>query len=390
VVDRSFGYDHPVMRPYFGILILLFGFTALPLNCQATPKIVGDVVPGAEWQSTSPESVGYSSAMLEALRGWVKTQDTGSMVVIVQGRVIFSYGDLSHTSKIASVRKSVLGMLYGKYVFNNVIDIDKTVKQLGLDDKEPFLPGEEKATLLQLLASRSGIYLPGGNPHPETLPPWDQGRYMPPRGSEYPGAYYVYNNWDFNAAGVAFEKQTGKDIYQAVQTDLAVPLGLQDYLASKQKKNYSPESLHPEYAMYLSTRDMARLGLLMLDYGVWNGKQIIPGDWVRYMTSVITPFRDINPAGMRNYGEPERWGYGLLWWVWDQPTFPGYAYTGFLQGAYTAAGSGGTFITVLPSRDMVVVHQVDIDKNTHASVSPSSYIAILSMIANAYCDTKCK
>ncbi len=37
--------------------------------------------------------------------------------------------------------------------------------------------------------------------------------------------------------------------------------------------------------MNLSTRDMARLGLLMLDKGTWNGKQIIPADWVRYMTS---------------------------------------------------------------------------------------------------------
>ena len=35
-----------------------------------------------------------------------------------------------------------------------------------------------------------------------------------------------------------------------------------------------------------------------------------------------------------------------------------------MQGAYTAMGTGGTFITVLPNRDMVVVHQVDIDKNT--------------------------
>jgi hypothetical protein len=53
-------------------------------------------------------------------------------------------------------------------------------------------------------------------------------------------------------------------------------------------------------------------------------------------------------------------------------------------------GTGGQYITVLPSKDMVVVHQVDIDKNSGAGVSPSSYIAMLSMIANAYCDQKCK
>jgi hypothetical protein len=38
----------------------------------------------------------------------------------------------------------------------------------------------------------------------------------------------------------------------------------------------------------------------------------------------------------------------------------------------------------------VVVHQVDIDKNSRAAVSPSSYMAMLSMIANAYCDKDCK
>lgn len=357
---------------------------------QPATRIVGDVVPGAEWAQTSPESVGYSSAKLEALRAWVKTQDTTSMTVIVQGRVIFSYGDVSRTSKVASVRKSILAMLYGKYIFDNTIDIDKNVKQLGLDDNDPFLPIEEKATLVQLLTSRSGIYLPAHKVPPETLPDWDQGRYMPPRGSEYPGTHFVYNNWDFNAAGTAFEKLTHKDIYQALQADLAAPIGMQDYDISKQKKIPTPGSVHPEYAMYLSTRDMARLGLLMLDWGVWNGKTLVPGDWVRYTTSLITPFKDINPTGFRNGGEPERWGYGLLWWVWDEPSFPGNTYAGFLQGAYSAMGTGGQYITVLPAKDMVVVHQVDIDKNPRASVSPSSYIAMLSMIANAYCDAACK
>lgn len=303
------------------------------------------------------------------------------MMVVVQGRVIFSYGDTSHTSKIASVRKSVLSMLYGKYVFSGKIDLNKNVKELGLDDKQPFLPIEEHATLEQLLAARSGIYLPTGS--------WGQKDYMPPRGSAYPGTQFVYNNWDFDAAGFAFEKLTGQDIYQALQNDLAVPLGMQDYVIAKQKK-IPTESLHPEFAMFLSTRDMARLGLLMLDKGIWNGKTLVPSDWVGYTTTLITPFRDIYPLMFRNYGEPERWGYGLLWWVWDQPAFTGGVMSGFMQGAYTAAGSGGTVITVLPAKDMVVVHQVDIDKDPRASVSASSYMAMLSMIANAYCDMQCK
>ena len=223
---------------------LLSALSSLPLTAQASApsvkRITGEVVPGAVWQETSPESVGFSSAKLEAIRAWVKTQETGSMMVIVQGRVIFSYGDVAHTSKIASVRKSVLDMLYGADAFKdkiNDIDLNKTVKQLGLDDKVPFLPIEEKATLLQLMAARSGIYIPSGDE--------DQAKTLPPRGSEYPGSHYLYNNWDFNAAGTAFEKLTGKDIFQALQDDLAKPIGMQDFVLSKQKKELSPRKCAP-------------------------------------------------------------------------------------------------------------------------------------------------
>jgi CubicO group peptidase (beta-lactamase class C family) len=364
-------------------LVVILSFTCR-LFGQTTPlRITGDVVPGVNWVQVSPESVGYSHERLEALRAWVKTQDTSSMLVVVQGRVVFSYGDVAHPSKIASARKSVLGMLYGNYVKNGQIDLDKTVKQLDLHDKQPFLPTEETATLRQLLASRSGIYLPTGS--------FGQKDYMPPRGSEVPGGHFVYNNWDFNAAGIAFEKLTGKNIYDAVQTDLAVPLGMQDYRRSEQVKDVRPETSFDEYVMRLSTRDMARLGLLMLNQGKWSNNQVIPSDWVRYTTTLVTPFRDINPSGLRRYGFPERWGYGAaLWWVWDEPAYPGNVYTGPFQGAYTAMGAGGTFITVIPGGDMLIVHQVDIDKNPKASVDLSSYTAMLSMIFNSFCGDSCK
>src|SRR6267378_7776220 len=218
-------------RSFLLNLTFLIVIAALGAHGQTKPqkpqRITGDVVPETMWQSASPESVGYSTARLEALRAWVKTDDTTSMLVVVQGRVIFSYGDITHNSKVASVRKSVLAMLYGNYVASGKIDLTKTVKQLRLDDKQPFLPSEQQVTLEQLLAARSGIYLPTGS--------FGQKDYMPPRGSEQPGAHYVYNNWDFDAAGVAFEKQTGRDIYDALQTDLAVPLGMQDYAAGRQK-----------------------------------------------------------------------------------------------------------------------------------------------------------
>lgn len=256
----------------------------------------------------------------------------------------------------------------------------QTVKELGLDDKEPFLSIEERATLEQLLTSRSGIYLPSGNK--------DLDLDMPKRGSEYPGTHFVYNNWDFNAAGTAFEKLTGKNIYDAVESDIARPIAMQDYDRSRQKK-IPTISVHSEYHFDLSTRDMARLGLLMQRGGNWNGKQIIPGDWVRYTTTLVTPFNDINPTSLHIAGRPERWGYGAMWWVWDAPVFPGRIYDGPLQGAYTAMGTGGQYITVLPKEDIVIAHKVNIDKDARANISPEGYDAILAMVIDSKCAGSC-
>ena len=160
----------------------------------------------------------------------------------------FEYGDLKRVSKVASVRKSVLAMLYGNYS----VDLGKTVAELGLDDVQPFLEIGKAATLFHLLTARSGVYLPTANEGLTAL--------SPRRGSQGPGTYFQYQNWDFNAAGTAFEKLAGKDIFVALEEDLAKPIRMQDFERKLQRKNNEmPITKHPEYAMYLSTRDMGRL-----------------------------------------------------------------------------------------------------------------------------------
>ena len=336
-------------------------------------------VPGVAWTTVKPETIGYSSPRLESLRSWLKTLDTKAMLVAVHGQVIFEYGDVSHASKVASVRKSVLSMLYGNYVAKGVIDLRKTVKELGLQEAEPFTPMEEHATLEHLITARSGIYLKSGNDNLDAV--------APKRSSEWPGTRMQYNNWDFNAAGTAFEKLTGKTIYQALEEDLARPIGMQDFDPKKQGKVPSPGSVHPEYVMRLSTRDLARLGLLMSRQGRWRGAQLVPAEWIRYTTSVITPFARVHPTGLSVGGQPDRWGYGVMWWVWEEPMFPGGAATGPLQGGYTAMGANGQFLTVLPSEDMVIAHTVDFEANGRADVSSLAYDAILAMAIMSRCQS---
>ena len=356
-----------------GVVAALGG--VLGLNLQAQEK--APPTPGAAWITVKPESVGYSSRRLEALRAWLATGDTAAMTIVVRGQQIFRYGKPDLVSKVASVRKSILAMLYGKYVVTGTIDLRKSVKDLGLQEAEPFLPLEEYATLEHLLTARSGVYLRSGND--------DLDLQTPKRGSKPPGTYHAYNNWDFNAAGTAFEKQTGTSIYEALERDLARPIGMQDFDRARQRKVPSPGSVHPEYVMNLSTRDMARIGLLMLRGGRWGETQVVSAEWCRYITTLVTPFDRINPFALSVRGRFDRWGYGVMWWVWEDWTGAGIATTGPLQGAYTAWGANGQYITVLPDREMVIAHKVDIDARGSANVSPMAYDAILAMAIESWC-----
>jgi hypothetical protein len=78
-----------------------------------------------------------------------------------------------------------------------------------------------------------------------------------------------------------------------------------------------------------------------------------------------------------------------MWWVWDALTSPGSIYFTPFQGAYEAVGSGGQYITVLLSKDMVIVHKVDIDKDYRANISPEEWDAILNMVVASACHGSC-
>lgn len=340
------------------------------------------VFPGKSWERIEkPESIGYSSARLKALRGWLESLDTTAMMVAVGGRSLFEYGDVAHLSYLASVRKSVLAMLYGKYVENGTVPLSKTLREIGLTDVDGLLPQELEATVESLITARSGVYHPASNAGDSTAS-------APPRGSQRPGTYYLYNNWDFNAAGAVFEKLTAREIYDALETDLAQPIGMQDFDRSKQqKRGDAKRSQHMAYHMWLSTRDMARIGLLMLRGGDWQGRQVISRDWARRISSLVTPLNEMNPPIYRSLGTGNRWGYGYMWWVWDAPNSPGP-----YQGACTGMGAGGQFITVLPQLDMVVAHKTDTGQvsphgpgERRRAVSGTEYDSVLRMLIAARC-----
>ena len=300
----------------------------------------------AGWHAAEPEKYGFDSAKLEDVRKFIinKTNATG-VEIIVGGEEIFQYGAVTRLSYIASCRKSILAMLYGKYVENGTIDLKKTVGDLGIDDVQGLLPIEKKATVYDLITARSGVFHPASNAGDDT-------ENKPTRGTKKPGQFYLYNNWDFNAAGTAFEMMTGKNIYDAFGEDIAIPIGMQDWNRDAQRKGGNLKtSIHPAYHFFFSTRDMARLGYLMLRKGRWEDRQVISEDWVRKMTTPVSTAREVSHGK-----EDGRYSYGYMWWIYDEGCSQ---FTWEYEGAYAAHGSMGQYIKVFPALDMVVAIKTD-------------------------------
>ncbi len=342
-----------------------------------------NVFPGKDWETTTPESRGYSSKKLEQFRQELMNTaafTTTSMMVAVGGKVIFSYGDIKENVKIASCRKSLLSTLYGKYVENGTVDLDKTLAELGIDEDEnswggrdvnwdggALLPSEKEATIKDLLTARSGCFHKPANSG-------DDHSYMTAadRGKYKHGTYYLYNNWDFNCAGGVFEMLTGKDIYAAFKEDIADPCGWQDYDLSIQSKTeeYKGASRFLAYHFIISTRDMLRMALLMMNKGNWDGTQVVSEAWAEKITSVYTHRSEMHPS----YRLSREFEYGWLWWTFC-PEYGGYD-PAIFEGGFTATGSGGQYITVLPALNMVIAH-----KDKTKSMEKSTYYSIIKKVA---------
>jgi len=328
-----------------------------------------DRFPGTEWEPVPPAQSGWSEPLLADVQYWSKQIHSTAFMVVHRGAVVAEWGDTAKRTELASVRKSLLSALIGIAVAERKISLDSTLAQLGIDDNAPSLTEAEKqATVRMLLEARSGVY------HAALYETPAMAKQRPARGSHEPGTFWYYNNWDFNALGTIYEQATHENIYDAFERDFAAPMQFQDFDRAQQRKTVNARaSAHPAYHFYFSTRDMARVGYLMLRDGIWKGREIVPKAWVRRITTVVTPVAEMNPSSLRS----GPFGYGYLWWIWDGPFN-----TGPYRGAYTGVGAVGQFLTVLPALDMVVAHKT---RQGQASVSRPEYLSVLDAVIAAKC-----
>jgi CubicO group peptidase (beta-lactamase class C family)/poly(3-hydroxybutyrate) depolymerase len=305
--------------------------------------------PDAEWHSMpSPADRGWSTPGLDDAQRFSEQIGSAAVMIVENGAVVAQWGDVERRYKCHSIRKSLLSALIGIRVESGAINLGKTLAELGIDDREGLTPREKAARVLDLLMARSGVYHPTGY---ETA---FMKNLKPARGSQGPGTWWCYNNWDFNTLGTIFEQSAGRSLFEEFRDRIAEPLGMQDfrYGADHRDGEYVSfdTSAHRAYPFRMSARDLARFGLLYLRGGRWRERQVIPEKWVRMSV------RPYSHAG-------ERGGYGYMWWVArDDIHFPQMAVP---PGTYSARGAGGHYVVVVPRMDLVVVHRADTDTPGH-------------------------
>jgi CubicO group peptidase (beta-lactamase class C family) len=331
-------------------------------DIQEVTEVV-EAWPGEEWQvADSPEQLGWSSGKLARVYEYADQIGSAALMIVEGGVVVDTWGDIERNYKCHSMRKSLLSALYGIYAEQGKIELGATLEELGIDEREPLSEAEKRATVQDLLMARSGVYLRAAGESDSMAAK------RPERGSHPSGTFWYYNNWDFNALGTIFDQLSGEqNIYQAFKKRIADPLGMQDY---KPKRNYTYASYsrHPYYDFRMSTRDLARFGLLFLREGRWGDAQVVPAAWV----SESTASQSERQAGG---------GYGYMWWTGTaEGVFPHVYIDGH---AYWAWGYNAHLVLVLPHLDLVIVHREDTDQTNPSLISESNLGVLLWYLLDA-------
>jgi CubicO group peptidase (beta-lactamase class C family) len=152
-----------------------------------------------------------------------------------------------------------------------------------------------------------------------------------------PGQRWVYNGGATALLGRLIAKGTGQSLHAYAREVLFDPLGIgpTDWHADKDSELIAASGIR------MTPRDLARIGELTLRGGVWQGRQVVPAEWIaRCMSSVVPIDAEIH--------------YGYQWYGGSFP-FETPTITRSNQPFRFAAGNGGQRLMIFPGQDLIVV-----------------------------------
>jgi CubicO group peptidase (beta-lactamase class C family) len=343
-------------------LILYLAIALLPQLARAES---GCGVPSASkdgWKVAAPESLGLSSTTLCQMVRWLDSSKQGNVhaiLVVRRGTLVFEHyfaGSDEHLGRSVgavvfgpevkhderSVSKSITGLVVGIAIDRGWIkSVDEPVQAFFPEYADLRTSAKDRITLRHLLTMSSGLeWHELGIPYTskenseirmDTSPePYRFALLQPP--VALPGQIWNYNSGSTELLGAVLRKATGKPLDELARTLIFEPLRIADVEWYK----YTQGNPSAAAGLRLRPRDLAKIGQLVLQHGVWNGKQLVSSSWIDAAT---TP--QING--------PEIYFYGYQFWL-------GRSLVRKQEVRWTAAvGLGGQRIFVVPAFDLVVV-----------------------------------
>jgi len=252
--------------------------------------------------------------------------------------------DATTKHDVRSVSKSVTSLLVGIAVARGLFAVDDLVMNFFPDHASTKGLGWEQVSVRHLLTMSSGMRWDevlawtdpqNDEPHLSTEP--DPLRYVISKPIDsFPGTIWNYNGGSTDLLGAIIEKTSGKSFEAFAREALFEPLGITDW----EWKTYQNGRFAPAAGLRLRRRDAAKVGQLVLERGSWNGKQVVPAQWIA--DSTAPRFQAIGLFGGLYF-------YGYQWWIGR--TFADGKEIPWISGQ----GWGGQRLFIVPSLDIVVV-----------------------------------
>jgi CubicO group peptidase (beta-lactamase class C family) len=297
------------------------------------------------------ESGHFESPPFNEILGPIRPRGEPNGIVVRFGHKVVSWGDTEQVDFTFSAAKSYLSLLAGIAVMDGLIaDLDepvcRTVHDGGFDS--PHNRGITWRHLLQNTSEWAGELFGKSDviDHNRNLAVEGRGRKGDPRPLRTPGTYWEYNDVRVNRLSLALLRRFGRPLPEVLGERIMRPIGASDdwswhgYRTSTvdvdgRKIESVSGGTHWGGGMLIHAQDQARIGLLMLNRGVWNGKRLLPEHWID---------ESLKPCGLNP-------NYGLLWWL---NTRHG-RYKSAPETSFFASGAGGNLTWVAPDQQLVAV-----------------------------------
>ncbi|MBO5400029.1 MAG: serine hydrolase [Alistipes sp.] len=335
------------IRKFFGLALCLAGAIVCLVQCAPAVDMTDEgALPRAKATTELDKAFGEYLAAVEAAG-----QDLHSIMIVKDGKVVKEHwmgeGAPDKLHILNSVSKTFTSTAVGLAIAEGKLSLSDKVVDL-FPDKLPT----EVSDNLKKVEVRHLLTMSGGHdtePSRRTMPEgadWVEAFLAHPFEHE-PGTYFWYNSMGTYMLSAIVQKVTGEKVIDYLTPRLFEPLAIEG--ATWQE---SPQGINTGgWGLYLKTEDLAKMGQLILRRGEWNGKQIVPAEWIDQMT---TAHIDSRPAGMR----PEQ----ITFKAEDSDWLQGYGYQMWRcrHGAVRADGANGQYIIVMPEQNVVIAMTANI------------------------------